>query len=335
VEPVEVPQLVIGVVVLVVVVIDLLWTTLWVGGGAGPLTMRLSSGTWGVFRRSTANDVTLSLAGPVVLTLTLLTWLGLLWAGWTFLFVGGEPSLLSTRDYQPAVWPDHGYFVAYSMFTMGNGDFTPASSAWQVATSLTTGSGMLLVTLSITYVLSVLRAVTQARSFASSVTGLGTKSEEHLQRGWNDDDQSFEDLEIQLFRLSSHLDSVTEQHLSYPILHYYRSIRPRSATPRAVAMLDDVLLLLETAVPERYRINAVLTNTLESSIENYVEVLETEAIDPSTETPPRPDLEFLRELDVPTVANETFDEELGSHRSRRQRLQTVVEQSAWDWPTDG
>lgn len=331
----EVSPLVVGVALLLVVVLDLFWTTLWVGGGAGPLTMRLSSWTWQVFRRSTANDVTLSLAGPVTLTLTLLTWLGLLWAGWTFLFVGGEPSLLGTRDYRPAVWPDQGYFVAYSMFTMGNGDFTPASSAWQVATSLTTGSGMLLVTLSITYVLSVLRAVTQARSFASSVTGLGTKSEEYLQRGWSDDDESFEDLEIQLFRLGSQLDVVTEQHLSYPILHYYHSLRPRSATPRAVAILDDVLLLLETAVPEEYRVNDALTNTLESSIENYLEVLETEAIDPSKETPPRPDLELLRELEVPTVADETFDEALGSHRSRRQRLQAVVEQSAWDWPTDG
>ena len=331
----EVPALVVGVVLLLTTVLDLLWTTLWVGGGAGPLTTRLSSGTWRLFRRTTANDVTLSLAGPVILALTLLTWLGLLWAGWTLLFVGGEPSLLDTRNYEPAVWPDHGYFVAYSMFTMGNGDFTPASSAWQVVTSLTTGSGMLLVTLSITYVLSVLRAVTEARSFASSVTGLGTSSEDHLGRGWNHDEGSFEDIEAQLFRISSRLDSVTEQHLSYPILHYYRSIRTRSATPRAVAILDDVLLLIETAVPEEYRTNDALTNTLESSIENYVEVLETEAVDPSEEGPPSPDLEVLRDLDVPTVEYESFVEGHESHRPRRRSLQTVVEESAWDWPTRG
>lgn len=324
----------VGLLLLVAVSVDLLWTTLWIGGGAGPLTTRLSRGTWRLFNRATRSDDALSIAGPAILVLTLAAWLGGLWAGWTLVFVGGEPSLLATRDYTPAAWPDQGYFVAYAMFTMGNGDFAPASSAWQVATSVTTGSGMLLVTLSITYVLSVLRAVTQARSFASGVSGLGDQGTEHLRLAWDEGEEDFEDLERQLSRLAAQLDTVTEQHLAYPILHYYHSRRPRASTPRAVASLDDVLLVLETGVPAAHRGNAALRHTLESSIENYLEVLESEAVGPPGEDPPLPDLAALREHGVPTVEDEAFEEGVEAHRSRRRSLHAVLEQSGWGWPTD-
>ena len=331
----NVPSLLFGLLLLGAVVVDLLWTTLWIGGGSGPLTTRLSRGTWRSFRRATSKDSTLSLAGPVILVLTLLVWLGLLWAGWTFVFLAGEPSLLSTRTYAPAAWPDQGYFVAYSMFTMGNGDFTPAGGGWQVATSLTTGSGMLLVTLSITYVLSVLRAVTQARSFASGVTGLGRVGGEIVRRGWDPEREDFDDLDFQLTRLASQLDDVTEQHLSYPILHYYHSIRQRSATPRAVALLADVLLLLESGVADGHRADDVVRGSLASSIDSYLEVLESEAIDPAEELPPHPDLEDLRERDIPTVTDEAFDAGIDGHRSRRQLLNRALEQTGRRWPSEG
>lgn len=325
--------LLVGLVLLVAVTADLLWTTLWVGGGAGPLTGWLSRGTWRAFGRAADRDVTLSLAGPTILVLTLLVWLGLLWAGWTLVFVSGETSLLATRDYAPALWPDQGYFVAYSMFTMGNGDFTPAGTAWQVAASLTAGSGMMLVTLTITYVLSVLGAVTEARSFASGVTGLGRPVETLVRRAWNADREDFDDLEPELSRLAAQLDTVTEQHLSYPILHYYYSREPRGATPRAVAMLEDVLLVLEAGVPEEHRGNEVLLGTIESSIDSYLEVLETRTQEESV-PPPTPNIGALREHDVPTVTDAAFDEAMERHRPRRRRLRAVLEQSEQGWPSD-
>lgn len=86
-------------------------------------------------------------------------WVGLLWAGWVFLFASGEPSSLDTRAQEPVTWFGYIYCVAYTMFTMGNGDFTPVVGSWQVATRMMTGSGMVLVTLVVTYILSVLQAV--------------------------------------------------------------------------------------------------------------------------------------------------------------------------------
>lgn len=166
--------LVLGIGLLVLAVVDLLWTTLWVDGGAGPLSSRLTTWVWrGLRTVGTQHERVLSLAGPLILTLTLAMWFGLMWAGWTFTFASGENVLIDAIDHGPVSWTGRVYFVAYALFTMGNGDFAPVDGVWQIATALTTASGMLFVTLGASYVLSVLGAVTKKRSFAGSIVGLG------------------------------------------------------------------------------------------------------------------------------------------------------------------
>ncbi|XVH33461.1 ion channel (plasmid) [Haloferacaceae archaeon DSL9] len=46
------------------------------------------------------------------------------------------------------------YFTGYTIFTLGNGDFYPTAANWQVTTVLTSASGLLLITLIVTYVLA-------------------------------------------------------------------------------------------------------------------------------------------------------------------------------------
>lgn len=194
----------VGVVLLIAVIVDLFWTTLWVDRGAGPLSSRLTTWVWrGLKRVSSQHSGLLSLSGPLILLLTLGLWVGLLWGGWTFVFAGGENILIDTRDSGPITWTARIYFVAYTLFTMGNGDFTPAGGVWQLATALTTASGILFVTLSISYVLSIVGAVSVKRSFAASVTGLGTRSEAFVETGWNSEADDFHELDLPLNTLTS------------------------------------------------------------------------------------------------------------------------------------
>ena len=180
--------LLLGVAVLLLVVVDLLWTTLWVEGGAGPITSRLMSVLWTTFRRLFGNRPRLlSLSGPTILVLSLVTWITLFWVGWLFLFAAGEGSLIDTRDAGGISWIERFYFVGYTLFTMGTGDFTPKDGIWQIATALTTASGMLFVTLSVTYILNVLGAVTQKHSLASTIHGLGGRSVDIIETGWDGD----------------------------------------------------------------------------------------------------------------------------------------------------
>lgn len=124
----------------------------------------------------------LSHTGPLIFSLSLLVRIGLLWSGWTLIFASDERALVDTLNRGPITWFDRPYFTGYAMFTLGNGDFVPRDGVSQLATILATGNEMLFITLSVTYLLSVLDAVTQERSFATGISGLGVQSTEIVRR---------------------------------------------------------------------------------------------------------------------------------------------------------
>ena len=329
-EGVRLLYLLVGVSVLTVVTIDLLWTILWTNGGAGPLTSPLMKGTWrGLRTLDDQQSRVLTLSGPLALSLTLTMWVVLLWAGWTFLFASDANALNYTRGPGPVRWVGRGYFVAYAMFTMGNGDFSPSSPIWQVVTALTNASGMVLITLSATYLISVLRAVVNKQSFASSVLAVGETSETFVRRGWDGDHLQQHDLPVESF--ASSLSTLAAQHKAYPILHYYRSEREQHAAPVAVAVFDDALTILRFGIDPEQRPNKPVLETARSSTQDYVQ---TAMSPPAGRTPPPPDLDRLRDADIPLVSDEEFDEELEDRVERRRELLGVVEAQKWQWPSE-
>lgn len=326
--------LLLGAVVLVVTVVDLLWTTLWVDGGSGPLSSRLATVTWrGIRRMGGEHSRALSLAGPVILVVTLATWVGLLWGGWTLVFAGSDTALRPAREGVPVTWASRIYFVGYTMFTMGNGDFYPPAGVWQLAASLTTASGMLLVTLAVSYVLSVLGSVSNKRSFASSVTGIGTNCQAVVRTAWNGED--FESLDLPLDSLSSQLETLADQHKSYPILHYYHSEQPKHAAAVGVAVLDESLTVLRFGVPPADRPDDVLVESARAASETYLETLNRAFIRPAADAPPPPDLGPLRGDGIPTVSDDEFADAVADLAERRRKLRGVVNADAWDWPLSG
>ncbi len=323
--------LVFGAFLLFVAVVDILWTTLWVEGGAGPLTSRLMSSTWKTLKAvSGERPRVLSFSGPLILILGLTMWIALLWTGWTFLFAGGEGSLIDTRNTGPISWTERFYFVGYTVFTMGNGDFTPNGGIWQVATALTTASGMLFVTLSVTYILNVLSAVTQKRSLASSINGLGAQSTEILETSW--DGNTFQGLEVPLNTIASQLDTLTANHKAYPILHYFFTPQASQAPTTNITVLDEALTLLRFGVAAEHRPNVLAIRQARSSIQNYLDTLGSAFVEPASQSPPIPDLEHVRDGGIPTVSDEDFTTSLEEVDDRRRHLLGLVESDARRWP---
>ncbi|MDF9745504.1 potassium channel family protein [Natrinema salsiterrestre] len=321
-----------GVLLLVAVVVDLLWTTLWVEGGAGPLTSQLMAVTWSGFRRvGDRGSRLLTLSGPVTLLIGLVTWIVLLWGGWTLVFAGAEYPLIDTIGGGPISWSDRVYYTGYTIFTLGNGDLVPRDGPWQIATTIATASGMLFVTLSVTYVLSVLDAVTQKRSFASSVSGLGSRSDEILRTSWNGDE--FDGLELSLNALTSQLNTLTANHKAYPILHYFHTTQSDRAPVMSVALLDDTLTLLRFGVPERNRPSDTIVKNARASVDSYLGTLHEAFIQPADRSPPAPDIEPLRDADIPTVADAEFEASVADLQDRRRLLLALVESDVRQWPS--
>ena len=320
-----------GLIVLVAVIVDILWTTLWVDGGSGPLSGRLTTGTWRGLRKASGDDSrVLSVAGPLILALTLAMWVALLWLGWTLLFAADRAALLSTHTGEPADWSGRFYYVAYTMFTNGNGDYTPTESGWEIASSFTTATGMAFVTLGVSYVLTVLGAVSEKRSFASDVTGLGERSEAFVQTGWNGDD--FDGLDLPLDSISTQLSLLADQHKAYPILHYYHSERADRASALAVPILDDAMTLMRHGVAADEQLEPTQVADVRASTQSYLDTLESAFIDPADEPPPPPDLDRLRESDVPTTDEAAFADAVSDLDERRRKLLGIVRADAWQWP---
>ena len=80
--------IVLGVGLLLLVFTDALWTTLWVDGGGGPLTSRTTTWAWkavlAVIGRK--HHHRLSLFGPSIVVMVVVTWVLLLWAGWVLIY---------------------------------------------------------------------------------------------------------------------------------------------------------------------------------------------------------------------------------------------------------
>jgi len=320
-----------GLSLLVLVVADLLWTTLWVDGSAGPVSRRLSTVLWRAMLHAFRGHARiLSLAGPIILTATLLAWVGLLWAGWTLLFAGEPGALIDTRDPEAVTWSGRIFFVANAIFTMGNGDFRPRDGGWQLVTSAATASGMLAVTLAVSYVLSVLSAVNVKRAFARGVTGLGTASHDFVRHGWDGKDLTA--LDPVLASLQSQLGQLVEQHRAYPILHYYHCQEGGDSAAWAVAILDEALTMMQYAVPPEARPNQALLQNTASSVERYLATLRSVHIEPADASPPRPRLEDLTGLGIAGLDRGRFERALSARDERRRALAGMLQADGWSGP---
>lgn len=323
---------IVGLVLLCVAVVDLLWTTLWVDGGAGPLTQRLTAWGWSGLRKIASDrPEVLSLAGPLLIGVTLLTWIVLLWVGWTCVFASGENALVNTQGEGPVTLTGRIYYVGYTMFTLGIGDIVPGSGAWRIATILATANGMLFVTMSVSYLISVLGAVTLKRSFASTVTGIGMRSEEFVCRGWNGED--FRGFDQILPTLATELEQLTYQHKAYPILHYYYSHEYEHSSAIGTAILDEALTLLSYGVQERCRPQTIHLVNARTSTKRYLNTLHSAYVPLVEDTPKRPDLDILRADGIPTVSNDEFETALSDLIERRQRLLRMIKEDAREWPS--
>ncbi|ETP69393.1 two pore domain potassium channel family protein [Planococcus glaciei] len=323
--------IIIGALLLLLGIMDFIWTTLWVDGGAGPLTEHLSHALWKVLWKMSRNyPKILSLSGPLILSMTLLMWIVLLWTGWTFVFAGNDQAIIHAQDKSPATWPERIYFTGYLIFTLGNGDFSPQGTVWQIATVCATGTGMLFITLGVTYLLSVLGAVTQKRAFAESVYGAGKTSAELVKNSWNG--HNFHNVDFLLSKYSSQLSSITAQHKAYPILHHYYAEDKKEAVPLAVTILDEALTIFFYGIQLESQPNRLLVMEARSSIKSYLDTLYSAKIKPSNEVPPYSDLEELHNEGFPTVTKQEFLDSLEELEDRRKKLLGIIQYNALQWP---
>lgn len=311
--------------------IDALWTTLWVDGNAGPFTRRHNSWMRRLILRLAGNDHrALSTTGPIVLVASVLVWAIVPWIGWVLLFSGDPESLIRVHAGTPAGLVDRVYFTGYTMFTMGNGDFTPNGKFWELATSWAALNGLFMLTLAVTYLLAIIEAVVAKRSFASQVWALGHNAEEFVLHCWNGD--GFPAVELQIVSLTEQLQLVTEQHHAYPMLHFYHEANTKQSVSHNLAVFSEVLLLFRHGVVRELRPAPSALFCAQRAVEEFLSTLRSAFVSPSENPTPAPKLSHLEREGIPVVSDGEFAIAVVERDDRRRLLRGFLDSERRDWP---
>ncbi len=321
----------IGIVLVLLVILDVLTTTLRLDG-SGIFSIRLVNRLWYLVlqsRRISTNHRLLSLLGFVIVLFGILLWLGLLWLGWVLIFSTDDLAVVNAQSNIPADTVSRIYFVGYSLVTLGLGDYRPVGDVWKVATILASANGFFFITLIVTYLLPLIAAVGEKRQFATYATSLGKTPEEIVTAAWNGKD--FGSLSQHLSTFGPMLNSLAQQHLSYPVIHCFHDQNRRAASAPSIAAVGETLFLLQYGVAPQQRPDSFTLRVVQGTLSAFLETLNTAFIEPDEEVPPLPRIEMLRSCGIPTVDDDTFQASYAALERDRRLLLAQVKRDGWSW----
>ena len=219
------------------------------------------------------------------------------------------------------------YFSAATILGRGSVAFRPSTDLFQLVEELAAASGVLLLSLSIAYILPVVSAVTNKRHVAVYVSSLGGTPDEILTRAW--DGRSFGDLHLHLVNLTPLTAKMAEQHLAFPVLHYFHSGERETALGPSIVLLDETLTVLDRAVDPEHRIDASAIGPLRVAIDRFLRSLTKVAVEPADEPLAVPPLSGYRARELPLAPPDEIGEIFEELADRRKLLAGFLEHDGW------
>ncbi|GAB5546357.1 MAG: ion channel [Sandaracinaceae bacterium] len=324
--------MILGTALVLVSLTDIVVSTLSTTGG-GPVSMRIAGGLWHVAlacHRRWRFDGLLKRCAPAMILLMIGVWLGGLCAGWLAIFSAFPDAVVDASTQAPAALADRLYFVGFSLVTLGTGDFVGGHAGWRIASTVCAFSGLFVVTLSLTYVMSVLSAATEKRQLSILLHALGEDTPGILRRAWNGTDLGA--LDDVLAQLAPQVALHAERHLAYPIVHFFHAVERRTALAVSVAALDDAL----TVVIDGLRSKEASPNPLvvRAMREAISVLLDRAGRGPSGSEAPAPDLAAMRGAGPPLKDDDRLRSVFEAASERRRHLAAYVggQGHQWPWP---
>lgn len=320
---------IIGLVIVAVTAFDLIYTT-FAPRGAGLISGPVTVVIWRLFYhicRITKSKAALTGAGIVIIFSILMTWVVLLWMGNFLIFSGDNQSVVDATTQVAANWKERIYFTGYTLSTLGNGDFKAGTDGWSIYAAFISFTGLIFITIAITYMVPVLSAVTQRRALSIRIASIGHSPQRMLLNNWNGED--FRKLEDQFQSLAQDIATQGQMHLSYPVLHYFQhKDKEASLLPNLVA-IDEAITLLLLYIPEHTRPQDQYLIPLRKAITTFIGSLTTLYINPEKSMVPPLQTEELQEAEEPLL--EPDEEKIAQLDKRRRALRAMLEYNGWEW----
>ncbi|PTX41719.1 ion channel [Christiangramia gaetbulicola] len=321
--------LIAGIILYFAIVIDILQTTLSMQGG-GWLTSRFAHFFWKLFLKISGNNgrsKILSRTGYILLISIVLIWVFFLWMSLVLIFSGYPGAIIDSTTKIPANFWQIVYYSGYSLSTLGMGDYVASADIWRIVTSIYSFTGLILLTMSVTYFIPVLSAVIDQRKLGITLSTLGSTPEEIIISCWNG--ENFDPLLKKVDKISDSIIKYSQQHRAYPVIHYFHNNKEKNAVILQLARLYEALLIISFEVKVEYRPGYENLKPLFVAYDNYFEVIaEVTHIDPVNSEPSFSGTNKLSERKMLTQDSNDYSEEISRNRKL---FKTLIEQDGWKW----
>lgn len=318
-----------GLLIMLLTVYDLIYTIFAPRGAgiiSGKVTSLISYIFKAVYHLSKKKNIYNGQGVAIVVSIELV-WVMLLWLSNMLIFMSDLEAVVDSTTHQAATSMERFYYTGYLLTTMGNGDYIGGTDLWKVYAALISFTGLLMITLSITYMVPVLSAVTERRALSIRIASIGHSSQAMLVNNWNGHDFSM--LNTQLQELAQSIARQGQLHFSYPVLHFFHHSQKETALLPNLVAFDEAITILLLYVPKAYRPTEQYLIPVRFAISSFLETLTATFINASDKLPPDFKLDKIQDLDIPLcVPSQNKIDELAF---RRRVLSAMMENGGWHW----
>jgi hypothetical protein len=269
------------------------------------------------------------LGGAFILVNILINWLLLIWISASLLFISQPDSLMNVESNSPTTIISKIFYTGYTLSTLGLGDIEPYGPFWEILTSILSFTGLILISIAITYLIPVVSGEIKKRRISVYITTLGCSVEDILMNYWNG--KNFKELEQPFISLTGTIILHAQNHKAYSVLHFFHSSDKKEAFALNLTNIDEVLTLLIHGIPAAQQPSFNVLMGLRRAITSYLVTLPEAFITPGDETPPLPELAALETKGIQLTEGKTLGLAYEKIKSRRRLLLSLIKDDGWEW----
>ncbi len=247
---------VLGLSIVALVVYDVYATILHARARSGPIGETLNRTLWRLaralaFRLSRPRrHRLLNVIGPLLQPFLIILFIALLALGFALIYYPRMPADF-TVDGEAASSPFMAalYFSGTTLTTVGYGDIAPHSTGMRLTALLEAASGLALISLSITYLITVYSALERKRAVAISFyhqaeegANVAAFISHHFVAG------EFHSLESTLRLATRDLQELLESHVEHPVIHYFHPIEVYKSLPRVLFLALETCAVIRSCL---------------------------------------------------------------------------------------
>lgn len=247
-----------GLLLLLLVVYDVYATILHARARGGPVSETLNRGVWHIARRIAFRLTRqrrhrfLNAIGPLLLPALIILSILLLVTGFALIYYPHMPhEFVTATGAEASRWFESLYLSGVTLTTVGYGDITPRTTAMRAVALVEGASGFALISLAVTYLISVYRALEFKRAVALSFYHQAEEGADvagfiahHFVEG------RFYGFDAALRAATRDIQELLESHIEHPVIFYFHPVEVHKSMPRILFLELETCAVVHSCLDE-------------------------------------------------------------------------------------